>query len=670
MTIEGFDYKSLSEVVSSQVKDTVPSDIEDNVREYISQTMKNFVYLSGEALDNNFSDKYTASQAQMICNYIAEWTYHKSVDLAHSDIPQNEWEPILQNIAYVVFEQARDLVSQGLDDSEIYNILESKVEETFSQILANFSGQNKNPDEEFETTEVDIDESAESEVGQTSPVSEDENVVSETEENKEAEDKVSDDVPEKEQQNEEREAAEVQNIEVTSSEESQDEKYLKDEPELAGIESGNLANNVSESVEKEISKKTEDIPLQEDGRISEQQVEKTSDKELVSRINFLEKINKIQSCINEQIDLLVELKNTAQTLFDSDDLYSAFDSDIITILVGDKLVEFADKNCANGLASKISNLRYMLVGDYGYVIPPVRIINSSAVNPFEYRILLRGDLVSSGYVYSGKYMVLADAWDKYNTEIPQDAIIGVNPVDTSQVYWVVEKDYLMKARKHNIGISAADVIVRDLSRCAIKYADTIIESKDIVKLCEIVRMSNPSIVDDVILKELSITDLRKILVNLILEKVSIKEISFIFEKLADYLKTSNDAEFLAEHIRVELKRKICLSNVKDSDILYAVTLSDEWENILTQTCKNTEVGQVFELPPEQISEFVEQVMTSFIYSRRKLETQPVILCTPKIRHALYSLLVRKIPSVTVISYAELIEEIKVEEVYRIGELNT
>ena len=47
--------------------------------------------------------------------------------------------------------------------------------------------------------------------------------------------------------------------------------------------------------------------------------------------------------------------------------------------------------------------------------------------------------------------------------------------------------------------------------------------------------------------------------------------------------------------------------------------------------------------------------------------QPVILCSPRIRLPLFQLLERHIPTIVVISYSELITDIKVEAVDTIGE---
>lgn len=55
-------------------------------------------------------------------------------------------------------------------------------------------------------------------------------------------------------------------------------------------------------------------------------------------------------------------------------------------------------------------------------------------------ISIRGNTVSTGYVYPGKLMVIADQWDAMKKEVPQDAIIGIDPTYQTQAYWISPED--------------------------------------------------------------------------------------------------------------------------------------------------------------------------------------------------------------------------------------
>ena len=44
-------------------------------------------------------------------------------------------------------------------------------------------------------------------------------------------------------------------------------------------------------------------------------------------------------------------------------------------------------------------------------------MDSSALDANEYMISIRGNTVATGYVYPGKFMVIADQWDSMKKEV-------------------------------------------------------------------------------------------------------------------------------------------------------------------------------------------------------------------------------------------------------------
>lgn len=63
----------------------------------------------------------------MITQIIAEWSFHKSVDLIRSGIPQQYWDPIMQKIAYTIFEIAKNAFHQGLPQDQCLQLIEHHV---------------------------------------------------------------------------------------------------------------------------------------------------------------------------------------------------------------------------------------------------------------------------------------------------------------------------------------------------------------------------------------------------------------------------------------------------------------------------------------------------------------------------------------------------------------
>ena len=373
----------------------------------------------------------------------------------------------------------------------------------------------------------------------------------------------------------------------------------------------------------------------------------------------------VNADVQSQLGQLESVRQNMQDLVNPNKMYERLGVDVLSLQVGAGLLVIADPDQEGQLLAKIAALRQRVTDELGYILPNIRIMDSSALEANEYVISIRNNVVASGYVYPGKYMVIADQWDSVKKTIPEDAIVGVDPTYQTQAYWISQED--AKATKNVTAVDATDVLVTHLQECVRKHVDEVMTKTDVLKLMELVRSQDPTLVNDLVPAIISTSDLRKIFVNLIREKVSIKDIIFVFERLCDYARFSKEPDILSERLRAALGRQICLNNVDRDHVLYALTLSPEWEKTLDDSCQRTELGTMFLLNPMQVQDLIESTAMTLMRAHQSIGQQPVILCSPRIRLPLYQLLERHIPTIVVISYSELITDIKVEAVDTIGE---
>ncbi len=373
----------------------------------------------------------------------------------------------------------------------------------------------------------------------------------------------------------------------------------------------------------------------------------------------------INADVQSQLGQLENVRQNMQDLVNPNKMYERLGVDVLSLQVGAGLLVIADPDQEGQLLAKIAALRQRVTDELGYIIPNIRIMDSSALESNEYMISIRGNTVATGYVYPGKYMVIADQWDAVRKNVPEDDIIAVDPTYQTQAYWVSAED--AQATKQVTAVDATDVLVTHLQECVRKHVDEVMTKTDVLKLMELVRSQDPTLVNDLVPAIISTSDLRKIFVNLIREKVSIKDIIFVFERLCDYARFSKEPDILSERLRAALGRQICLTNVQEDNILYALTLSPEWEKVLDDSCQRTELGTMFLLNPMQVQDLIESTAMTLMRAHQNIGKQPVILCSPRIRLPLFQLLERHIPTIVVISYSELITDIRVEAVDTIGE---
>lgn len=143
MTITDFDYRAFAENLAVQAKELVPQDFNQNQKDYVTNTLLNFSLLAGEAL---YQDKdnlgFNADQASMITQIIAEWAFHKSVDLIRSGIPQQFWDQIMQKIAFTIFEIAKQTFKQNMPQDQILQLVEHHVKKTWLDSIAELKKRN------------------------------------------------------------------------------------------------------------------------------------------------------------------------------------------------------------------------------------------------------------------------------------------------------------------------------------------------------------------------------------------------------------------------------------------------------------------------------------------------------------------------------------------------
>ncbi len=135
MPIEGFDYKGFAANMAEQAKELVPKELQDREKEYIVKTLGNFTLLAGEALYNDTQLNLTVDQAVFITQVIAEWSFHKSIDLVHSGILPQYWDSIMQKIAFTIFEVAKQAVIRKIPQDQLLQAVEHHVVKVYNSSI-------------------------------------------------------------------------------------------------------------------------------------------------------------------------------------------------------------------------------------------------------------------------------------------------------------------------------------------------------------------------------------------------------------------------------------------------------------------------------------------------------------------------------------------------------
>lgn len=368
--------------------------------------------------------------------------------------------------------------------------------------------------------------------------------------------------------------------------------------------------------------------------------------------------------VQQQLGQLDQVKQNMSDLINPNRMYERLGVDILSIQVGNDLLQIADPEQEGQLLGKIAGLRSRLTDELGFIMPNIRIMDSMNLGNSEYLISIRNNPVAKGEVHPDRVMILANLFETSGLIPPQDSIQAQDPTYGADAYWIFPQECPQELQ--NNAIDGTDAIIAHLQEIVVKHVDEVMTKMDVLKLMELVKQQDPTLVQELVPTIVTPNDLRKIFVNLIREKVSIKDVLFIFERLSDYARYSKEPDVLSERLRAALGRQICIAHSDATKTMYAVTLSNEWERILDDSCQRTELGTMFLLNPLQVQELIESTVGTLTDVQQNYGRMPVILCSPRIRLPLYQLLDRHIPMITIISYSELIPDIQVQAVGTVG----
>ena len=135
MAIQGFDYKGFAQNLAQQALELIPPDFNDNQKNYVANTLLNFATVAGQALYDDESLGFNLDQAVMITQIIAEWSFHKSIDLIHSGILPQYWDSIMQKIAFTIFEVAKQAVIRKIPQDQLLQVVEHHVIKVYNQSI-------------------------------------------------------------------------------------------------------------------------------------------------------------------------------------------------------------------------------------------------------------------------------------------------------------------------------------------------------------------------------------------------------------------------------------------------------------------------------------------------------------------------------------------------------
>jgi flagellar biosynthesis protein FlhA len=334
--------------------------------------------------------------------------------------------------------------------------------------------------------------------------------------------------------------------------------------------------------------------------------------------------------------------------------------DVIGLEVGYRLIPLVDKKQGGQLMSRIKGVRRKLSQELGFLIDPVHIRDNLDLQPGAYRINLMGVPVGEAEIHLEKELAInpGQVFGKLEGLAVKDPAFGLDAV------WI---DVSQRDNAQTLGytvVDASTVVATHLSSLLQQHAHELLGHEGVQQLLDMLARTSPKLVENLVPKTLSLGVVVKVLQNLLMEGVPIRDLRTIAETLAEQAPRSQDPDILTAAVRVKLSRMIYQKINGMEENLEALALDPRLEQLLLKSIQGAHEGG-----PGLEPGLAETMLQSLLDNTRQQEAKgqtAVLLVSPLLRQWLAEFVRGAVRGLNVLAYTEVPENKQVKIVATIG----
>ncbi len=307
------------------------------------------------------------------------------------------------------------------------------------------------------------------------------------------------------------------------------------------------------------------------------------------------------------------------------------------------------------LTDQIKGLRKQLAEDMGFVLPSVRIQDNLQLPANTYVVKVKE--IEAGRGEIRPEMLLCMNPQGEDIDLPGEKTR--EPTFGLPAMWI-GKEY--KEEAHFKGYTVVDpstVVTTHVTEMVKDNMAEILSYAETQKLLDELKDGDQKLVGDIVPNQISVTGLQRILQNLVVERISIRDLPAILEGISEAANYTNNLNMMTEHVRTRLARQICNQNSNPAGVLALLTLSPNWEQAFAESLSGDGDEKQLAMPPSQLQEFITAVRTG--YEKMAMQGEaPVLLTSPMIRPYVRSIIERFRPQTIIMSQNEIHPRAKIK----------
>ena len=291
----------------------------------------------------------------------------------------------------------------------------------------------------------------------------------------------------------------------------------------------------------------------------------------------------------------------------------------------------------------------------GVVIPSLHLRDNLQLKPGEYRVLVKGNPIASAEILIDHFL----AMDPGDAKHKIDGVATVEPAFNLPAVWIPEAQRESAMLAGYTVVDPSTVVATHLTEVFRRNLHEFLGRQEVQELLNNLAKRAPKAVENLVPGVLSLGVVQKVLQNLVREGVSIRDMLSIAEALSDYGSAVQDPSVLTEYVRSRMGRTIVKGFLATDGSLPIVTLAGDVETTISQGIRTTDSGGYLALEPGKAQQIIRAI-GSAQENAVNTDGQPVLLTTPQVRPHLAQLLLRFLPTMPVISQAEIPADVKIQ----------
>nr|WP_198980429.1 flagellar biosynthesis protein FlhA [Herbaspirillum sp. ASV7] len=322
--------------------------------------------------------------------------------------------------------------------------------------------------------------------------------------------------------------------------------------------------------------------------------------------------------------------------------------DTLGLEVGYRLIPLVDKGQGGELLKRIKGIRKKFAQEVGFLSPPIHIRDNLELKPSAYRITLKGVEVGNGEAHAGQYLAINPGM----VTGPLPGMMTTDPAFGLPAVWIENG---LREQASTMGYTVVDagtVVATHLNHLITTHAAELLGRQEVQSLLDHLAKEAPKLVEDLVPKMLPLGTLQKVLQNLLLEGVHIRDMRTIIETLAENVARVQDPTDLTAIVRIALGRAIVQQIFPGENELPVMALDSKLERLLMQALQAS--GDSGGIEPGLADSLVTQAEMA-AQRQEQMGLAPVLLVGAPLRTLLARFLRRAMPQLRVLSHAEIPE---------------